>query len=262
MTTDRNFDNIAHKFAKNIYDSEKGAIRQHVLWRDLEDIVRLHHLTPQSLHILDAGGGMAQMSQKLAQLGHRITLCDLSSEMLALAQKAIINNGLLSQYQFIHSSVQNLDQYLVDSVDLLLFHAVMEWLSDPKSALLELLDKVKPQGMVSIMFYNHHALVYKNAICGNIPHVLQGMPHKKRFKLQPQTALVPEEVMEWITQAGFEICGKSGIRCFSDYLGQKRNMGSYELSDLLELEARYSRQEPYCSLGRYVHIWAKKTACD
>ena len=31
----------------------------------------------QPLEVLDAGGGLAQMSQKLAKLGHRIALCEL-----------------------------------------------------------------------------------------------------------------------------------------------------------------------------------------
>ncbi|MFA0410883.1 tRNA uridine 5-oxyacetic acid(34) methyltransferase CmoM, partial [Vibrio splendidus] len=36
MTEDRNFDDIAHKFAKNIYGSDKGEIRQIIVWEDLE----------------------------------------------------------------------------------------------------------------------------------------------------------------------------------------------------------------------------------
>jgi len=135
---------------------------------------------------------------------------------------------------------------------------VMEWLADPKPALENLLDQVKPGGMASIMFYNYHGLVYKNAVCGNIPHVLEGMPHRKRFKLQPQTGLLPTEVYQWIEDAGFEIQGKSGIRCFSDYIGNVKNMGEYQYDDVLALERKFCRQEPYLSLGRYIHVWAKK----
>ncbi|MHC6526912.1 MULTISPECIES: tRNA uridine 5-oxyacetic acid(34) methyltransferase CmoM [unclassified Vibrio] len=256
MTQDRNFDDIAHKFAKNIYGSDKGEIRQIIVWEDLLNL--LSQFSQPSLHVLDAGGGLAQMSQKLAKLGHRITLCDLSCEMLQLAEQDIANNGLLEQYRLIHSPVQSIDEHLDEPVDVVMFHAVMEWLADPKSALDKVLAQVRPGGMASVMFYNHHGLVFKNAICGNIPHVLKGMPHRKRFKLQPQQGLKPEEVYQWMEDAGFDICGKSGIRSFSDYIGNMKNMGDYEFDDVLALEKQLCRQEPYLSLGRYIHVWAKK----
>lgn len=142
--------------------------------------------------------------------------------MLQLAEQDIANNGLLEQYRFVHSPVQTIQAHLDAPVDLVLFHAVMEWLAEPKPALQNLLAQVRPGGMVSVMFYNYHGLVYKNAVCGNIPHVLEDMPHRKRFKLQPQKGLLPEEVYQWIEESSFEICGKSGIRCFSDYIGNMK----------------------------------------
>ncbi|CCN70584.1 tRNA uridine 5-oxyacetic acid(34) methyltransferase CmoM [Vibrio nigripulchritudo] len=260
MTEDRNFDDIAHKFAKNIYGSEKGDIRQTIVWEDL--IVALSELNDESrrLKILDAGGGLGQMSQKIAQRGHDVTLCDLSSEMLKLARADIEKHGLLSQYQLVHSPVQEIEQHLTQKVDMVLFHAVMEWLGDPKTALEKVLEQIKPGGIGSIMFYNHHGLVLKNVICGNIPHILEGMPHRKRFKLQPQKGLKPEEVYQWIEGAGFEICGKSGIRSFHDYIGNMEYMGDYQFEDVLALERQLCRQEPYLSLGRYIHVWAKRKA--
>lgn len=259
QTQDRNFDDIAHKFAKNIYGSDKGEIRQVIVWEDLQAL--LSHFKPQQtpLHVLDAGGGLAQISQKIAKLGHHVILCDLSSEMLKLAQKDIDANGLGQQYRYVHSPVQEVGNHLDEPVDIAMFHAVMEWLAEPEEALKLLLKQVKDGGMASIMFYNHHGLVYKNVICGNIPHVLNGMPFRKRFKLQPQKGLKPEEVYRWIEEAGFEICGKSGIRSFSDYIGDRQYVGEYDYEDVLALEKQLCRQEPYLSLGRYIHVWAKKT---
>ncbi|MEH0758253.1 tRNA uridine 5-oxyacetic acid(34) methyltransferase CmoM [Vibrio sp. 16] len=258
MTEDRNFDDIAHKFAKNIYGSDKGEIRQVIVWEDLEQLLSSIDGDKRALTILDAGGGLAQMSQKLAKLGHQVALCDLSSEMLQLAKQDIEKNNLLEQYRLIHSPVQEIGQHLDSPVDMVMFHAVMEWLVDPKTALEKVLEQVKSDGAASIMFYNHHGLVYKNIVCGNIPHVLEGMPHRKRFKLQPQKGLKPEDVYQWIEDAGFEICGKSGIRCFSDYIGNMEYTGDYQYEDVLALEKQLCRQEPYLSLGRYIHVWAKK----
>ena len=259
MTEDRNFDDIAHKFAKNIYGSDKGEIRQVIVWEDIETIMGLFKQNNEPLSILDAGGGLAQLSQKLAKQGHQITLCDISSEMLKLAEDEITRNGLRDSFTFIHSPVQLLDTHIEQKFDFIMFHAVLEWLAEPQDALDALMAHLKPGGIISVMFYNHHGLVYKNVLCGNIPHVLEGMPFRKRFKLQPQKGLVPDEVYSWLSQHS-TVLGKSGIRVFSDYVGNRQNMGEYTFDELLEIERRLCRQEPYCSLGRYIHVWAQKNS--
>lgn len=256
VTEDRNFDNIAHKFVKNIYGSEKGQIREAVVWQDLEDILaRLSG--SRALAVLDAGGGLAQLSQQIARRGHQVTLCDISSQMLEMAKKDIEKAGLLPQYRLVHSPIQEIVSYLDKPVDLLLFHAVMEWLSEPKAVLELLLAQVKPGGIASVMFYNQNGLLFKNLICGNLTHIAAGMPHKKRFKLQPQQGFIPEEVYQWIEEAGFQILGKTGVRTFYDYMKDTRN-GDFTFEQVLSMEQRLCRQEPYISLGRYIHVWAQR----
>ena len=83
LVQDRNFDDIAEKFSRNIYGTTKGQLRQAILWQDLEPL--LAQLGPGPLRVLDAGGGEGQTAIKVAQLGHHVTLCDLSAEMVARA---------------------------------------------------------------------------------------------------------------------------------------------------------------------------------
>ncbi|MFD2179684.1 tRNA uridine 5-oxyacetic acid(34) methyltransferase CmoM [Veronia pacifica] len=256
MTEDRNFDDIAHKFVKNIYGSGKGEIRQAVVWQDIEQILDVLD-DSKPLNVLDAGGGVGQLSQLIAKEGHKVTLCDLSTEMLELARTQITENGLMDQYRLVHCAVQDIKQHIAQPAELVLFHAVMEWLSDPKSALEILLDQVAPGGVASVMFYNQNGLLFKNLICGNLKHVEEGMPHRKRFKLQPQQGLNPEEVYQWIEQAGFNILGKSGVRTFHDYMRDTRT-GDFTFEQVLAMEQKLCRQEPFVSLGRYIHVWAQK----
>ncbi|MCE1695453.1 tRNA uridine 5-oxyacetic acid(34) methyltransferase CmoM, partial [Enterobacter hormaechei] len=64
---DRNFDDIADKFSRNIYGTTKGKIRQAVVWQDINEL--LNHLPQRPLRILDAGGGEGNMACQLAELG-------------------------------------------------------------------------------------------------------------------------------------------------------------------------------------------------
>ena len=256
MIKDRNFDDLAQKFAENIYGTAKGQIRQTVVWQDIEQILTsLSSVSP--LTVLDAGGGIGQLSQKIASLGHQVTLCDLSSEMLTLAQQEIAKNGLLEQYRLVHCPVQEIGEFIPEPVDLILFHAVMEWLAEPIEVLTGLLQNVKPGGAISVMFYNYNGLLFKNLICGNLTHIEQGMPHRKRFKLQPQQGIKPEDVYQCLTDAGFEIMGKTGVRTFHDYI-QTHMVGDYSFEQVLEMEQKLCRQEPFLSLGRYIHVYARK----
>ena len=54
--------------------------------------------------------------------------------------------------------------------------------------------------------------------------------------MQPQRGLKPEDVYQWIETSGFEICGKAGIRCFSDYIGNREYMGDFQPQDVVALE--------------------------
>lgn len=257
VTEDRNFDDIAHKFVKNIYGSGKGEIRQAVVWQDIEQILRHFDDDSRPLHILDAGGGVGPLSQPLAALGHRVTLCDLSSQMLDLARQEIEQQGLLSQYQLVHAPVQAIGEHLTTAPDVILFHAVMEWLEHPEQVLKTLLTLLKPGGFASVMFYNQTGLLFKNLVCGNLSHIQAGMPHRKRFKLQPTKGLMPNDVYQWITQAGCEIKGKTGVRTFHDYMRDTRT-GDFTFEQVVALEQQLCREEPFVSLGRYIHVWAQK----
>ncbi|STE87216.1 metallothionein SmtA [Escherichia coli] len=81
---DRNFDDIAEKFSRNIYGTTKGQLRQAILWQDLDHV--LAEMGPQKLRVLDAGGGEGQTAIKMAERGHQVILCDLSAQMIDRAK--------------------------------------------------------------------------------------------------------------------------------------------------------------------------------
>ena len=89
---DRNFDDIAEKFSRNIYGTTKGQLRQTILWQDLDKLLAAYG--SRKLRVLDAGGGEGQTAILMAERGHHVTLCDLSAEMVARAQLAAEEKGV------------------------------------------------------------------------------------------------------------------------------------------------------------------------
>lgn len=252
---DRNFDDIAEKFARNIYGTTKGTLRQAILWQDLD---RLFDALPQRpLRVLDAGGGEGQTACRVAERHHQVTLCDLSQEMLSRAQQAAREKGVIDNMHFIHCAAQDIGQHLESPVDLILFHAVLEWVADPQAVLAHLWQCLAPGGALSLMFYNANGLLMHNMVAGNFAYVEQGMPKRKKRTLSPDHPLDPQQVYQWLADIGWQITGKTGVRVFHDYLREKHQQQEC-FDSLLALETRYCRQEPWISLGRYIHVTAIK----
>ena len=111
---DRNFDDLAKRFKKNIYGGLKGDIRLAVLERDCAAHIPVAPFKTSAARwtILDAGGGQGQFSLQLAQAGHNVVICDISAEMLKLAQEQIDQLGLGNRVQLIHCALQDLPQHL------------------------------------------------------------------------------------------------------------------------------------------------------
>ncbi|GKX56126.1 tRNA 5-carboxymethoxyuridine methyltransferase [Leminorella grimontii] len=252
---DRNFDDIAEKLSRNIYGTTKGEIRQAVLWRDLDELMA--SMPDRPLRVLDAGGGEGIMACEMARRGHDVIFCDISETMLERARLSAVEKGVGDKIKFIHCAAQDAADRLDAPVDLVLFHAVLEWIDDQRGALLSVTKCLRPAGVLSLMFYNYDALLFRNVTLGNFGYIASGMRKRKRKSLSPDKPLAPQQVDEWLEDMGMSIVEKSGVRIFHDYMQDKQQQ-QQEFAALLALELRYCRQEPFVSLGRYIHVMARK----
>lgn len=261
---DRNFDDLAKRFKKNIYGGLKGDIRLAVLERDCAAHIPVVPFTASAecWAILDAGGGQGQFSLQLAQAGHRIVICDISAEMLKLAQERVDQLGLADRVQLIHCALQDLPQHLPadqPQFDFVICHAVMEWMQEPQSLLPCLLSYLKPQGYLSLTFYNIHSLIYKNLLRTNFKKIINKDYGGSAGSLTPINPLDPQQVLDWIGDLQLQLLSHSGIRVFHDYIFNEEHRAR-EPQTLLQMELEFSQQEPYRSLGRYVHLLLRNTA--
>jgi S-adenosylmethionine-dependent methyltransferase len=260
---DRNFDDLAKRFQKNIYGGLKGEIRLAVLERDFREyapIAPFNHQPTPALRILDAGGGQAQFSLQFAKAGHSVVICDISAEMLKLAEQEVIAQGLEDRVQLIHCAIQNLAHHLGDEnreFDVVLCHAVMEWVTNPADILSALATYLKPQGFLSLTFYNLHSLIYKNLLRTNFKKIQQQDFGGSRGSLTPTNPLYPEQVLDWLGQLPMTTLIISGIRVFHDYIFNEEHR-ERDPQSVIALELAFSRKQPYQLLGRYIHVLSQK----
>lgn len=260
MNQDRNFDDISAHFEKKIYGGLKGEIRLAVLRHDIFGWVKSWQQThTRPLRVLDVGAGLAQISIELAKDGHDVTINDISANMLEIAKQ---NAGEAAQNITWHTCpYQQLDDKLTGKYDLILCHAVLEWLAEPKLIMdffdRWLVDDRAEKGVLSLCFYNPASFVYRNLVMGNF-----NLLHNKDFKadngsLTPNHPVAKDEVLAWINDHHYQILHTSGLRVFHDYSPLKRG-GHTNPQAVIEMEVAYSGQDPYKWLGRYLHFLVSK----
>jgi S-adenosylmethionine-dependent methyltransferase len=246
---DQSFDKFADKFEKNIYGSTKGRLRHELLIHHLHDCLPL---SDTSLDILDAGGGTGVMTQAMLDLGHRVTLSDISLEVLSIAKHKLGNNINLDIQHMDILSLSTQKQY-----DLVVCHAVLEWLQSPFEVMRKLVGLVKPGGYLSLSFFNHDAQLFGNMLYGNFDYVEQGMTSKNIVRLSPKNPQKPKVILSQLESLPVQVIKKAGIRCFHDYLKQPEKQTS-EYEQLKQLEMQYGSTEPYLWLGKYFLIISQK----
>lgn len=245
---DQSFDGLAKKFHRNIYGTTKGQLRHQLLCDALDE--ELNNLPCQ--RIIELGGGTGLMSRHLVEAGHQLTLTDVSAEILSIAEQQLPDS----------IEIRHADLFTIDDLkqfDVIVCHAVLEWLAEPQLALQHIASQMREGSHLSLTFFNRDAALFGNALYGNFDYIARGMKVKNQVRLNPQQPLSPQTVVEWLPPLGLEILKQRGIRCFHDYMRDKHMLESH-YNELLELERQYNQQAPFMWMGKYFHLWLKKSA--
>ncbi|MCU1719378.1 methyltransferase domain-containing protein [Pseudomonas sp. 5P_3.1_Bac2] len=242
--TDRHFDELASRFAEKIYGGAKGAIRLAVLQADLTEA-----LPQRPLRVLDIGAGLGHMSLWLAEQGHQVTLAEPAAPMLNGARQRFAEAGLSAE--FIQAPWQDLPAQLKQPYDLVVCHAVLEWLAEPQQILPALHQLCAPAGWLSLAFYNKDALIYRNLLKGHFRKLRSEHYAGEKQSLTPQMPLDPRQLAAQL-ERHWQVESRSGVRVFHDYMPQAFQAKA-DLAELVEMELAHRRHPSFAGLGRYLH---------
>ncbi len=248
--SDQSFDDRAVHLQKNIYGSDKGKLRLLILQRDLAAIIRQR----QGLSVFDAGCGTGLMSEWVALHRHRLFACDSSPVMIEEAKKRLSGYQHTTLYCGAIQTVEAKQRY-----DVVMCHAVLEWVKDQTALLSHLVRHLKPGGYLSLMFYNAWAREMAQLVYGNFDYIDKNYQVRQRVKLTPHWPASPDVVESLLARQKMHLVKRSGIRVFYDIL---RNRDHYQIfrDDIIRHELRVSQQHPYWQMGRYVHFLLRKEA--
>lgn len=255
------FESRVAKLEKNVYESLKGKIRLELLSRDIseycEGFASKH--VENSMTILDVGGGSGRFARICAEKGHRVILCDISREMLALAAVGNGDKEYMHEIELLEADFLDENFVLPEKVDLLLMHGSAEWMTEPQSAILKAISFIKPGGYLSLLIFNKDRGMLKRGINGLL---LEGEQAPLRNKLTPPGAASPHVICDLLTKQEGKMLLQSGIRIFHGFFRQI-DQNLLTPGQWLEQELLYYRQKPFSSFGEHTHfIWRAEGECS
>lgn len=230
-------------FTRTVTDTPQGALREALITRAL-----CKTIVPPPRRIIDIGCGEARVARMLAHTwGCAVQGFDPSPDMLRIAKGTL------------HDVPHTLQLLTIDEVrasvvlgqgDLVLCHAVLNWHTDPETALTDLLAWARAQqGTVSLVLGSLHGYLLEACVRGRpLPSLIERRVQSASY---PDTTLYlfdPLEVRSQLDASGATILFHGGVRTLFDLAPQPN------LDTFLALEESVAEREPYRSLGDLTHF--------
>ncbi|HCJ30306.1 MAG TPA: SAM-dependent methyltransferase, partial [Pseudomonas sp.] len=178
-----------------------------------------------------------------------VTLAEPAEPMLEGARQRFAAAGQTAT--FIQAPWQDVENHVEGRFDLVICHAVLEWLAEPQAILPVLHRLIAADGWLSLAFYNRDALIYRNLLKGHFKKLRSQTYAGERQSLTPQQPLDPRELAAQLAPH-WQVESTSGVRVFHDYMPADFQART-EPADLIEMELAYRRHPTFAGLGRYLH---------
>jgi S-adenosylmethionine-dependent methyltransferase len=244
-------------------DSVKGRLRNELAW---------HHVKQQlgsigePLRVLDAGCGLGDMAVPLLDRVEKLVLLDFSEKMIEGAKSRLEKYPAADQARitFVHAHVEELESALPRcSFNLIICHNTLEYVEEPRSVLVTLVERLAARGLLSLLVANCFSDALKFALAKFDLAGARLALHSKNstadlFHNAPKRTFSLEDLDGMAGSLGLEVAARHGIRIFSDYLPETvtKDPGNYQL--LFELEKEAASDFPYIQVARYIQVICRK----
>jgi S-adenosylmethionine-dependent methyltransferase len=216
-------------------------------------MVTQHQLGDDPLDVLDAASGNGLVSEYLLEHGHKLTLYDISHDMIEEARSRLAepHQGRVAFFEV------NLNEDLPDpgkQFDLVVMHHIIEYLDDPRETFRKLGAQTKPAGEMSLITLNPVSEVLRRIHFDASPQKayenLSDLSYDARWFGEARM-FTDTELSAMLNEAGWDVIDQRGMRIFSDYIDESLSDDEEYRAAMVRLELETSMQEPYRSIGRY-----------
>jgi S-adenosylmethionine-dependent methyltransferase len=206
--------------------------------------------------IVDIGGGTGGFAVPLAELGHRVLVIDPSPDALASLDRRAAERGVTDLVAGQQGDLSDLAT-LVDEVDLVLCHGVLEVVDDPAAALDTIAGVLRPGGTLSLLLAQRHAAVVARAMAGHFVAARELLDPTGESASRAGRRYTLEEVTGLLAGAGLQSRVVHGVRVFSDLVPSSLlDLEPGATAALLDLEQAVAERPEYLPLATQLHVLA------
>ncbi len=236
--------------------SSRAHIRTAVVWQGL--VGKLQNL-PAGSQVLDVGGGTGGFAVRVAEQGHQVTVVDPSPDALAILGRRSVETQVADRVRGVQGDISQLVDLVAagdvaTEFDLVLCHGVLDVVDDPAAALQKLAERLRPDGVLSLLVAQRHAAVVARASAGHLAQALATLR-----EVDSPGRFTASEISGLLDQAGFTDTTMHAVRVFTDLVPSTLvDLEPGAAGLLAELEHEVAERPEYLALATQVHALSRR----
>lgn len=250
----------------------RNVVRQELVRRQLEV-----HLALPPASVLDVGAGQGTQAIHLARQGYEVVAVEPDPQMRAACEAALAAEpaAVRGRISVLDGSLETLDTMAAlegRTFDAVLCHGVLMYVDDPNPALRALGRRVHVDGIVSVVARNAGAMAWRHVLRGDFAQARTVLDEVDRSGWDRRDPRYTNELGVDCRADSLERLGAffGGIRCSLEYWYGIRTFTDGvavdtpvpedpgELAEILAVEERLGRTEPYRRMGTLMHLVGRR----
>lgn len=271
--TDERFESGAPAYAAYLQTCE-GRLRLDIAWENLLSVINETGAAQTrsgeqgaraetSRRALDLGGGTGALGLRFAALGWHVAIVDPSATMLSLAADTARRERLAERVTFHQADAERARECFAPATfDAATCHNVLEYVPDPRAAVVSLAALVRAGGVVSLVARNRAGEAMRAALKAHdldeAERALTAGVVNESLYGGPARLFDTRTLGELATGAGFEVVAARGVRVVADYLPATLSDTVETYARLLAFERTLGARTEFATVARYTQIIARR----
>ena len=251
------YDRIAEEYDQ-LYETPYWKLYHEITWQNIKKF-----LPRKNALILDAGGGTGYWAIKLAKLGYRITLTDISEKMLKVAEKKIKKQKLEKRIEIRRVDIRDMSCFPSNYFDMALAEGdPVSYCLKPEKAIRELARTVKPNSYVIVSVDSKYPFISRliaEESLDKIPKFIKTGILEREHKFQ---AFSPEELKDLFESNGLKVIRIIGKPILIQMVPREKReeIIKKHFRKILNLELKYCDNPSLIGFGGHLEVVGIKRA--
>ena len=255
------YEKIAEDYDKQ-YDTPYWKLYHEITWENIKQFLP----KKKNAIVLDAGGGTGYWAIRLAKQGYRVTLTDISENMLKVAKRKIEAEELQDLVDTELVDIRDMSCFPSNHFDVALAEGdPVSYCLDAEKAVRELSRVVKTNAYVVVSVDSKYSMIIRliprlireNSFDELSKFLRTGIwffpPSKGNFRLQ---AFAPEELKTLFEACGLKVVGMIGKPILTQLVPREKRDGVIEenFEKILNLELKFCDTPSLLGIGGHLEI--------